>query len=86
MVCAILVREDLQTTLERRARWLFPAGTAVPLVSASPSGMGREISGLCQGGNLSLFWAGDAGMGSLGAGTSFLQEVGEPLCQEHRAP
>lgn len=24
-----------------------PAGTAVPLASASPSGMGREISGLC---------------------------------------
>lgn len=40
----------MQTTLERRARWLFPAGTAVPLVSASPSGMGREISGLCQEG------------------------------------
>lgn len=38
----------MQTTLERRARWLFPAGTAVPLVSASPSGMRREISGLCQ--------------------------------------
>lgn len=49
MVCVVLVREDLQTALERRARWLFPAGTAVPLVSASPSGTGREFSGLCRG-------------------------------------
>lgn len=86
MVYVVLVREDLQTTLEEESQVAVPSRDSSATCLCLSLRNGERHPWALPGGNLSVFWAGDAGMGSLGAGTSFLQEVCEPLCQEHRAP
>lgn len=56
MVCAVLVREDLQTTLERRARWLFQQGQQCHLSLPHPQERGEKSLG-------SAGWEFDPGLG-----------------------
>lgn len=93
MVCVVLVKEDLQTTLERRAPG-GESGTASAL--ASPWGpTGRDIPGLCPcakspgRGNLcpgARYGVDVVETGSLGAAEILSQVVVKLLWQKHGAP